>query len=513
MLQKHIYLNEMSTTSYDELPYPSLVHSDTSPYQLATLSKVFGLTPPAIETCRVLELGCGDGTNLIAIAQSLPQATCIGIDNSEKQIQAGRHLIQTLKLSNIKLIQQDFTQLMAHDFGQFDYIIAHGFYSWIPPELQDTLLQICQQSLTPQGIIYLSYNVYPGWHMDNFVRDLMRYHVSQLSDSALSTQVTQAKAILRFLANLYQQDKSAFGVFLQEKWQQLSEVDENYLFHDFLETENHPVYFHQFLQHAQQHELTYVTDIEFRRYLKTAFPAETNHVFEQLFQGDDTKRERYLDFVYQRSLRRSLLCHASQNAALQDETVVSHCYIAAFLQPVSSLNQQHSTLFHNKQGEQVEIKSLTVRVAIQMLANIYPENLAFDVLCQQVQKQVPQAISELKTVLMYAFWQLYLHEHVELSTSPTLLTSKIAKYPVASPLARWKATQSSIVINLRCEFVQLDALHVSLLPYLDGNNDLKALRNLLKKKLKKNKQTQSTDYAHLLDQVLLDLAKNGVLMR
>ncbi len=504
----------MTSTAYDKLPYPSLVYADTSPWQLATLAIVSGLKPPTVKNCSVLDLGCGDGTNLMAIAQSLPQATCVGIDHSECQIQAGKQLIQTLNLSNIKLLQQDFTQLNTLEIGQFDYIIVHGFYSWITPELRDKLLQICRQLLSPQGIIYISYNVYPGWHMDGFVRDLMRYHVSQLPEVSLPMQVMQAKGILRFLASLHQHNKTAFSVFLQEKWQQLSEVDEGYLFHDFLETENHPVYFEQFIKHIQQHDLAYVTDVEFRRYLNIAFSSEANEAFSSLFQENDTKREQYLDFVYQRSLRRSLLCHSSQGVKLQNETVISNCYIAAFLQPVVIKNLQNITIFQNKQGEQVEIKSLTVRVAIQILGQCYPESLQFDKLCQQVQQQVSQDLTELKTVLMYALWQLYLHEHIELSVSPAPLTTKIGKFPVASPLARWKATQGDIIINLRCEFVQLDALHLSLLPYLDGKNDLKALRKILKKLLKKTEHaSQPLNYVNLLDQILLDLAKNGVLMK
>ncbi len=70
------------TFTYDDLPYPSLTYADTHPSRLATLAKLFGLIPPLVTTCRILELGCGDGTNLIAIAQTLPQAHCIGIDFS-----------------------------------------------------------------------------------------------------------------------------------------------------------------------------------------------------------------------------------------------------------------------------------------------------------------------------------------------------------------------------------------------------------------------------------------------
>ena len=57
--------------SYDQLPYETRARRKTHPDTLATLATVFGLTPPLVETARVLELGCGNGENLLAIACAL----------------------------------------------------------------------------------------------------------------------------------------------------------------------------------------------------------------------------------------------------------------------------------------------------------------------------------------------------------------------------------------------------------------------------------------------------------
>ncbi len=68
------------------------------------------------------------------------------------------------------------------DLGQFDYIIAHGVYSWVPPAVQDKILAICKQNLAANGVAYVSYNTYPGWHMINIVRGLMLYHTRDVAD-------------------------------------------------------------------------------------------------------------------------------------------------------------------------------------------------------------------------------------------------------------------------------------------------------------------------------------------
>ena len=73
--------------------------------------------------------------------------------------------------------------------GQFDYIICHGVYSWVPPAVQDKILWICRASADAQGVAYVSYNTYPGWHLRTVVRELMNYHTARFDDP--QTKVTR----------------------------------------------------------------------------------------------------------------------------------------------------------------------------------------------------------------------------------------------------------------------------------------------------------------------------------
>jgi len=75
---------------YDEVPYPGLPLPQTHPSQLATLGFLHGLEPAPVERCRVLELGCGDGGNLIPMALDLPESEFVGIDLSAPAIATGR---------------------------------------------------------------------------------------------------------------------------------------------------------------------------------------------------------------------------------------------------------------------------------------------------------------------------------------------------------------------------------------------------------------------------------------
>ena len=117
------------------MPYINLPFAQTHPGRLAALAQLFGMRTPAVETCRVLELGCASGDNLIPMALVLPDARFLGIDLSARQIEQGRQTIAALHLTNIELRCADIAGVDAA-YGQFDYIVSHGIYSWAMPFAQ-----------------------------------------------------------------------------------------------------------------------------------------------------------------------------------------------------------------------------------------------------------------------------------------------------------------------------------------------------------------------------------------
>ena len=76
--------------TYDAVPYPGQPFAQTHPDRLATLAALFGLeaAPPA--GCRLLEIGCGDGGNLLPMALGLPEASFVGFDSSPAAIARAR---------------------------------------------------------------------------------------------------------------------------------------------------------------------------------------------------------------------------------------------------------------------------------------------------------------------------------------------------------------------------------------------------------------------------------------
>src|SRR5437762_2729762 len=186
-------------TSYEDVPYESKPIYRTHPDGLAALATVFGLEPPAVSRCRVLELGCASGGNLLPMALGLPESQFVGIDLSPRQVRQGQETIDALGVTNLELKALSIMDV-GEEFGQFDYIICHGVYSWVPPEVQDKILAICSRNLTSNGVVYISYNCYPGWHACGMIRQMMCYHTRRIADPLV--RVREARALLDFLCRM-----------------------------------------------------------------------------------------------------------------------------------------------------------------------------------------------------------------------------------------------------------------------------------------------------------------------
>src|SRR3712207_3534450 len=95
------------TDAYDAVRYPPIVHPQTHPDRLFVNATLFGLSPAPVAGARVLELGCGDGSNLTAIAFAHPDAQCVGFDTSGAAIAEGRALAEQAGIANLNLIEGD----------------------------------------------------------------------------------------------------------------------------------------------------------------------------------------------------------------------------------------------------------------------------------------------------------------------------------------------------------------------------------------------------------------------
>jgi SAM-dependent methyltransferase len=222
---------------YDEVLYPAQTFPQTHPNRLATIAFLRGMEPAQVNRCRVLELGCGVGSNLIGMAFQLPESQFIGLDLARRPIASGQTFVRELGLGNIALHSIDVCEANPERFGRFDFIIAHGLYSWVPQPVRERILAICREMLEPQGVAYISYNAYPGNHMRDLVRGMMRFHTAGFENPI--DKVGQARGLLKFLAGSTRKSDYYYAAIQAQFERTLKYVDEAF-FHDDLSEVNQP---------------------------------------------------------------------------------------------------------------------------------------------------------------------------------------------------------------------------------------------------------------------------------
>jgi SAM-dependent methyltransferase len=292
-----------SPDSYDQIPYPSYPYTQTHPDHMAALGILSGMEPAPVARCRVLELGCANGGNLIPMAYTLPESEFIGIDFSGKAIARARATVSDLNLKNIRFIHQDFLSI-DNSIGQFDYIIAHGIYSWVPLEVQEKIFEICREKMSPEGIAFLSYNVYPGWHIFQIVRDLMFFRIGQATGD--DQKVQEVRSLIHYLSDALSDSDGLIGPVLASVQKLLADAEDGYIRHDFLEEVNEPTYFADFIMKANAHGLKFLANGELSTPKKLPEEVMENILGEV---EDEIEVEQYLDFLRNRSYRETLLCH------------------------------------------------------------------------------------------------------------------------------------------------------------------------------------------------------------
>lgn len=520
-----------STNTYDEVPYESHPFAQTHPSRLFTVGTLFGLRPVPPARCRVLELGCAAGGNLIPIAEMLPEAQVVGLDLSRRQIDDGQSYVRALGLKNIELKHASITDV-DESWGQFDYIVCHGVFSWVPAHVQEKVFDIMDKQLTPSGIGYISYNTYPGWHMRGMIRDMMRYHSGRFNTPQLRIQ--QARALLDFLAQSVRADNNnAYSVLLKQELETLRHQADHYLYHEHLEEVNDPMYFHAFMAKAMNHNLKYLGESRIGTMVTGNFGPEIEKTLK-ILATDQIQAEQYMDFLRNRMFRETLLVHnkVNPNWSVNPESLrVLH--IASPAKPVQAnpeagkppipytpgpLTSDENVQYRSNSGMQMATNRPILKAVMQVLGENYPATIPFDVLRKQSRERIggetsdPKQVAEDTQVIAVGLLNCYMSSDlVEFHGMPISFSRKAGDKPTALPWARLQATKMGVVTNRRHEVIRLNDLDKHLIPLLDGNHDKAAIVDKLANVALSGSLNVQKDNITLYDPAEIKTALNSVI--
>ncbi|HEY1923333.1 MAG TPA: class I SAM-dependent methyltransferase [Tepidisphaeraceae bacterium] len=505
---------EKLRADYDAFAYGTWAHPDAHPERIALVAALRGLVPPPVNDSRVLEIACATGGNLLPMAEQLPGSRFVGIDLSPRQIEKGAAIVREIGLTNIELRCQDLMDF-PKDAGEFDFIIAHGFYSWVPKPVRQKLMDVCRLHLSKNGLAYISFNTLPGWRAKGVIRDLMLYHTRNVTDPA--ERLKHGREIVQFMAENI--PTPGFYPKMARMYQEsLSKEEDSYVLHDHMEAVNDAVYVRDFVKEASEHGLAFVGDTNAGDDYWGRLPAAARETIAKL-STDNIEREQYMDFVTNRMFRRTVLCR-TESAKFTNESAASQMrklYIAgnpAEMPAGINAAGRHVIEFGAKDNK-IQLSDARPIAAMRQLRGAWPSALPFSELAAASLAVSPenQRDPEKNAVAMaHVVETSHALGIVELWTHPTDRIAPVAgDIPEATRLARWQATNLPTVISLRHGRVVTEPALRQLLPLLDGTRDRDALAADVAKQNKPTPDQQTLK--KMIDIALQQLASASLLLK
>lgn len=459
----------MPQTADSAVPYTSQSFAQTHPRRLATIAWLHGVTTAPPENCRVLELGCASGGNLLPMAWQLPNSRFVGVDISTSAIRQGETLAHEFRLRNIEFLRHDIAEPIT-GLGEFDFIIAHGLLSWIAPDVQRRFWEWLNIHLAPRGVAYVSYNAMPGWSFRGAVRDLMQFAADPRTSPA--EQVAAGRRLLEQAARSRPPERSPFGPMLAAEVRRIEPQPDDYVWHEFLGSHNRPCYFREFVDTAESHGLQFLGEADYGSEATVDLPTAA---IAQLPSADVDwlRREQLLDFLRWQPFRQSLLCRRDVAIARTvDASRIESLFVAADLtvESGSESNEPAQSLTFVGRQSRVTTNHPITKAALNCLTATFPRFWSFDGLLDECVRQVepPVGPADARRELAESLLRAYATRLIELSPDQPVCGRSDSERPQASTFVRRSAVTGASITNRLHQSVAPDGFQRFVLTLLDG---------------------------------------------
>jgi len=427
-----------------------------------------GLSPAPVEHCRVLEIACNEGANLIPMAYAIPGSEFVGFDLARAPIERGQERIRELGLKNIRIFAADLLEA-GGELGEFDYIVAHGFYSWVPAPVRERLLALCSELLAPNGIAFVSYNTLPGGSVRDAIREIMLYRMS--GTEKLEEQVGEALQLVHFLL-AWRPEEDAYRRLMEEHLKKMEERTAPATFHDELSEAFHTVSFTEFNRHARQHGLQYLSEAVLPPPPDPCYRQEVRAMIEAMAPGDIVAQEQMLDFARGRKFRETLLCRADREIRRDYPQESFRRLLLASPATSAQGTAPGATIFTLPGGIRMEANHPGAVALMLELERAWPRALPFEEIDRRLTGTGLSLGAGGNTMLM----RLAVSKFVELHAWRPRLPARMPERPRASASSRQEIRAQSQAAALFHSMVRLDdAIAQKFFLLLDGTRDRGAL--------------------------------------
>ncbi len=458
---------------YDAVAYPSFPNPDTHPDRLAAMATLHGLKPAPVEDCRVLEIACNEGANLIPMAYAIPKSEFVGFDLARLPVERGQERIRGLALKNVRIFEGNLLDV-GMELGQFDYIVAHGLYAWVPEPVRERLLGLIGELLTPNGVAFVSYNALPGCHLRSAIREMMLSRALGIEDP--NQRISEALGFVHFLVEARPED-DPYRRLIEEQLRQMGKRSPQAVYHDELGDTFHPVNFAEFAEHAGKHGLQYLSEAVLPPPTDPCYRSEMRAALESAAGHDLLKQEQMLDFARARMYRETLLCR-TERAVRRDFSAEHFRRLLYASQATSAPGEAPGTkVFTLPGGIMVESNHSGAIALLEALGAEWPRRLSFE----EIEPRLVEAGFALDDAGVALLMRLVVSKMVELHAWRAPVAREISARPRASASSRQEARSRAYATTLLHSPINLDDPVVrSFLKLLDGTRDRKALLDAMR---------------------------------
>ncbi|MGB7220243.1 MAG: class I SAM-dependent methyltransferase [Vicinamibacterales bacterium] len=460
-------------TAYDEVPYACRPIPCTAPEQLAMASLLHGGPCPAFEGARFLEIGCGDGANLLPLAFFRPDCEFVGVDASAVQIADARRSVERLTLHNITLHADDICEL-GPTLGRFDYIVAHGVISWVSDIVRDGILDFCREHLADDGLLYLSYNTHPGWLIRGVVRSSMVG--PRGSGESLRQMADEARRRAAALRKEVENVPHPYAQLLSRELAYAEAAEESSVVHDYLADHNRAYWFRELASLATGFGFRYLTEAPFTQPDYRVPPALREAA--RTLTSDPIMMEELIDVLWYRQHRSSLFCrHTAPSASASGDLPFDRISVAAAVRPRSEAVQLTPGVDETFDGllepdVAIALGDPLGKATLATLAAIWPRGLGWrQLVAQSIERvrasglDVPDdAVADLQAQLL----SLNAMGQVNLRLRDLPLSQASSERPAVAALTRWEAERRSLMTTPTHQRVSLASIDRLIVEHLTG---------------------------------------------
>jgi SAM-dependent methyltransferase len=438
---------------YDQVQYPSQTLVRTHPLTTSVFAALYGRRFKPFVTSRVLEIGCGEGLNLINMALGAPKAEFLGVDLAEKPIAVARATAQRCGCAHVGFQVRDLADIDA-SYGHFDYIIAHGVYAWVPARAREALMRVVGERLSDDGLAVISYNVLPGSRLRQAIHDMLRTVTDTAEDP--KQKLDLARSFLAEHIEVWSDDKPGEMALKLEARRILSNPLE-VLFHDELNEDFAPQLLSDAVAAGARSGLTYLGDAQPKLCEEALFPSDAFAAIRERAGGDWARFEQLADFRSLRRFRYSLFCRGEADRRREPTRLRGLWACDQLTVLEADTGAPDGAAFKAANGAKIKTRDPKLSTFLVTLATAFPLAVPLD------------AASESPDLAKHIF-RLFANQVIQVTTGQWPLVAVPGERPKASALGCLQAANGeSIIATLRHQMVEIDdAPARALLALMDG---------------------------------------------